>query len=64
MCNFNGNLLYNYMLLPPTKHRNTLNEKQTCLSNINALAHYTMMNNEERDYFAVNKIGYENTVRL
>ena len=34
---------------------NTLNEKQTCLSNINALAHYTMMNDEDRHYFAVYK---------
>jgi hypothetical protein len=32
-----------------------LNENQSCLSNINALAHYTMLNDEERCYFAVNK---------
>ena len=34
---------------------NTFNEKQICSSNINALAHYTMMNDENRHYFAVNK---------
>ena len=34
---------------------NILNKKQICLSNINALAHYTMINDEERYYFAVNK---------
>ncbi|MDR1583513.1 MAG: hypothetical protein LBS55_09710 [Prevotellaceae bacterium] len=34
---------------------NILNENHACLSNINALAYYTMINDEERQYFAVNK---------
>ena len=34
---------------------NTLHEKQTCSSNINALSHYTMINDEDRYYFAVDK---------
>ena len=34
---------------------NTINEKQACLSNINALAHYTMINDEEIHCFAMNK---------
>jgi hypothetical protein len=34
---------------------NILNEKQAYFSNINALAHHTMMNDEDRLYFAVNK---------
>ena len=32
-----------------------LESQQTCISNINALAHYTMMNDEVRQYIAVNK---------
>ncbi|MDR0370581.1 MAG: MarR family transcriptional regulator [Prevotellaceae bacterium] len=32
-----------------------LNKNQMCISNINALAHYTMLNDEEMRYFAVNK---------
>ena len=38
-----------------------LGEEQTCVSNINALAHYTMMNDEERHYWAVNKDAAKNT---
>ena len=34
---------------------NTFNKKQTCSSNINALSHYTMINDDDRYYFAVNK---------
>jgi Mn-dependent DtxR family transcriptional regulator len=37
-----------------------LNKKQICLSNISALAHYTMLNDEERIYFAVNKYMVKN----
>ena len=32
-----------------------IDKNQTCISNINALAHYTMLNDEERHYLAVNK---------
>jgi hypothetical protein len=32
-----------------------LNVQQTCISNINALSHYTMLNDEEKRYYAVYK---------
>jgi len=51
-------LAQDFLQNPVERHLFTdriLNEKQACVSNINALAYYTMMNNEERYYFAVNK---------
>lgn len=35
----------------------TLSPKTMCLSNINALSHYTMLNDEGREYYAVYKKG-------
>ena len=37
-----------------------LNEQQTCLSNINALAHYSMLNDEARCYYAISKNEVKN----
>ena len=40
----------------------TLDDKQACLSNINALAHFTMINDENKRYFAIVKTDAKNIV--
>jgi hypothetical protein len=37
-----------------------LHEDQACLSNINALAHYTMINDEEKRFYAIDKGSVKN----
>jgi len=39
---------------------NTLDNKQACLSNINALSHFTMINDENKRYYAIGKTNAKN----